>query len=131
MGDRLVNLIVDVNGNRIAASYQHWSASDWEQVFNLLIKNKEMRNPTKEYAYDLLKKSIDEYNNNPEMIVGLAVDWAGEGDRYFKNQKTREFRNKHPETHDAVDRNDGLITFDEDVIDDWLGWAEAVNEIQI
>lgn len=131
MGNRLVNVIVNEKGNRIAASYQHWSASDWEQVFNLLMKNKEMRNPSKEYAYDLLKKSIDEYNNNPEMIVGLSVAWKGDDSHEFKNQKTKEFKKKHPETHDAVDRSYGLITFDEDVIDDWLGWAEAVNEIQI
>lgn len=130
MGNRLVQ-IIRYNGKFLAASYEHWSASE-------AVKHEDALDDAI-LAYDLFK---DEESATPELAVKCLIesikkaqggspgldspDWFS-NDTKKHSYKQELFIKEHPEFPLYIDRNEGLITVDEEVADDWEGWAEDLN----
>lgn len=137
MGDRLVTVIRH-KGKFYAASYQHWSAEAAEEVEALvddeMLKCDFNNFPTQEKAFNVLKNALDKWNG--DNVAGLVVQansykWDGNNDRYITTPidcvEGKKYLKSHPDVVLATNRSEGLITLDEAVGDDYLGWAEAVN----
>lgn len=146
MGDRLVSRIT-YNGQFFAASYQHWAASDWQKLEDILddiiIKHgffDDNHVRTEEEAVQILFEMLTEYNNsvcdsNYKPKHGLSsadvtlVVWNGgkEPAETPYHSAEQETFNKNSSLPLCQDRSDGIITVDKNIADEWMNWAEAVN----
>ena len=146
MGDRLVSRIA-YNGQFFAASYQHWSAGDWERLEDILdetivehgfFDDDHVR--TKEEAVQILFEMLTQYNNsicdpNYKAKHGLVsadvifTTWKGDTpiDTPYHSDEQEAF-NKNSSLPICQDRTDGRITVDETIAKDWESWAEVVND---
>lgn len=136
MGNRLVQKI-SYKGEFLAASYNHWSANDWEFFENKLddaiiefdlFKDE---NATPLNAVKVLKTAVDRaIYNTDEIDNGCGLDWdVGyffDGEEYISN-KQKVFIALHPEIKLATDRSLGLITVDKKIADYWESFSEALN----
>lgn len=136
MGNRLVQKI-SYKGEFLAASYNHWSADDWEVFENKLddaIVEFDLfkdENATPLNAVKVLKTAVDRSIYNTEGIDnGCGLDWdVGyffDGEEYISN-KQKVFIALHPEIKLATDRSLGLITVDKKIADYWESFSEALN----
>lgn len=138
MGNRLVQKI-SYKGKFLAASYNHWSADDWEVFENKLddaIVEFDLfkdENATSLNAVKVLKTAVDRAIYNIDEIgsrngCGLEdwdVGYSFDGKEYISNDQ-KVFIALHPEikigTHIL-----GLITVDKKIADCWESIAEALN----
>ena len=136
MGNRLVQKI-SYKGKFLAASYNHWSASDWEVFENNLddaIVEFDLfkdENATPLNAVKVLKTAVDRSIYNTDGIVGCGLeDWDigyfFDGKKYISNDQ-KVFTTLHPEIEIGTDRTLGLITVDEKIADYWESISEALN----
>ena len=138
MGNRLVQKI-SYKGKFLAASYNHWSADDWEVFENKLddaiiefdlFKDE---NATSLNAVKVLKTAVDRAIYNTDEIdsrngCGLEDCDVGYffGKEYVSNEQ-KVFIALHPEIKLATDRSLGLITVDKKIADYWESFSEALN----
>lgn len=138
MGNRLVQKI-SYKGKFLAASYNHWSADDWEVFENKLddaIVEFDLfkdENATPLNAVKVLKTAVDRSIYNIDEIGsrnGCGLDWVAgyffDGKEYISN-KQKVFIALHPEIELATDRSLGLITVDKKIADYWESFCEALN----
>ena len=136
MGNRLVQKI-SYKGKFLAASYNHWSASDWEVFENNLddaIVEFDLfkdENATPLNAVKVLKTAVDRSIYNTDGIVGCSledwdIDYFFDGKKYVSNEQ-KVFIALHPEIEIGTDRTLGLITVDEKIADYWESISEALN----
>lgn len=138
MGNRLVQKI-SYKGKFLAASYNHWSADDWEVFENKLddaIVEFDLfkdENATPLNAVKVLKTAVDRSIYNIDEIGsrnGCGLDWVAgyffDGKEYISN-KQKVFIALHPEIELATDRSLGLITVDKKIADYWESFSEALN----
>lgn len=146
MGDRLVSRIA-YKGQFFAASYQHWAASDWARLEDILddtivehgfFDDDHVR--TKKEAVQILFEMLTKYNNSiwkvdHEPKHGLSsadvIFTSWEGDEIIDtpyHSDEQEVFNKNSSLPICQDRTDGIITVDEKIADDWEDWAEAIND---
>ena len=139
MGNRLVQKI-SYKGKFLAASYNHWSASDWEVFENNLddaiiefdlFKDE---NATPLNAVKVLKTAVDRAMHNSDDTYshggcGLE-DWNPgyffDGKEYVSNEQ-KVFTALHPEIEIGTDRTLGLITVDKKIADYWESFCETLN----
>ena len=139
MGNRLVQKI-SYKGKFLAASYNHWSADDWEVFENKLddaiiefdlFKDE---NATPLNAVKVLKTAVDRAIYNTDEIdtrngCGLEYWDAGyffDGKEYVSNEQ-KVFIALHPEIEIGTDCTLGLITVDKNIADYWESFSEALN----
>ena len=139
MGNRLVQKI-SYKGKFLAASYNHWSADDWEVFENILddaiiefdlFKDE---NATPLNAVKVLKTAVDRSIYNTDEInshngCGLEdwdIDYFFDGKKYISNDQ-KVFIALHPEIKLATDHTLGLITVDKKIADYWESFSEALN----
>ena len=139
MGNRLVQKI-SYKGKFLAASYNHWSADDWEVFENKLddaivefdlFKNE---NATPLNAVRVLKTAVDRAIYSTDEIdshngCGLEdwdVGYFFDGKEYVSNDQ-KVFIALHPEIEIGADRSLGLITVDKKIADYWESFCEALN----
>lgn len=139
MGNRLVQKI-SYKGKFLAASYNHWSADDWEVFENKLddaIVEFDLfkdENATPLNAVKVLKTAVDRSIYNTDEIdsrngCGLEdcdVSYFFDGKEYVSNEQ-KVFIALHPEIKLATDRSLGLITVDKKIADYWESFSEALN----
>lgn len=137
MGNRLVQKI-SYKGEFLAASYNHWSADDWDVFENKLddaIVEFDLfkdENATPLNAVKVLKTAVDRSIYNTEGIYngcGLEdwdVGYFFDGKEYVSNDQ-KVFIALHPEIKLAIDRSLGLITVDKKIADYWESFSEALN----
>lgn len=136
MGNRLVQKI-SYKGKFLAASYNHWSADDWEVFENILddaIVEFDLfkdENATPLNAVKVLKTAVDRSIYNTDGIVGCGledwdIDYFFDGKKYISNDQ-KVFIALHPEIKLATDHTLGLITVDEKIADYWESFSEALN----
>ena len=136
MGNRLVQKI-SYKGKFLAASYNHWSANDWEIFENILddaIVEFDLfkdENATTLNAVKVLKTAVDRSIYNTDGIVGCGledwdIDYFFDGKKYISNDQ-KVFTALHPEIEIGTDRTLGLITVDEKIADYWESISEALN----
>ena len=139
MGNRLVQKI-SYKGKFLAASYNHWSADDWEDFENILddtIVEFDLfkdENATPLNAVKVLKTAVDRSIYNTDEInshngCGLEdwdIDYFFDGKKYISNDQ-KVFIALHPEIKLATDRTLGLITVDKKIADYWESISEALN----
>ena len=139
MGNRLVQKI-SYKGKFLAASYNHWSADDWEVFENKLddaiiefdlFKDE---NATPLNAVKVLKTAVDRAIYNTDEIdtrngCGLEywdVGYFFDGKEYVSNEQ-KVFIALHPEIEIGTDCTLGLITVDKNIADYWESFSEALN----
>ena len=142
MGDRLVQRL-SYNGKFLAASYNHWAASDWEKFEEILddvcCKNGLFDDPgdnaTPENAVRCLFEAINKYWNNPKITCGFHEPlWQLQDKKDYKVWNTyyskpqEEIIAKMPDIPISHDHSDGFITVDKEIADGWMRWAEAFND---
>lgn len=138
MGNRLVQKI-SYKGKFLAASYNHWSADDWEVFENKLddaIVEFDLfkdENATPLNAVKVLKTAVDRSIYNTEGIdshSGCGLDWdVGyffDGKEHVSNEQ-KVFIALHPEIEIGTNRTLGLITVDKKIADYWESFSEALN----
>ena len=139
MGNRLVQKI-SYKGKFLAASYNHWSADDWEVFENKLddaIAEFDLfkdENATSLNAVKVLKTAVDRAIYNTDEIdshngCGLEdydVGYFFDGKEYVSNEQ-KVFIALHPEIKIATDRTLGLITVDKKIADYWESFCETLN----
>lgn len=139
MGNRLVQKI-SYKGKFLAASYNHWSADDWDVFENNLddaIVEFDLfkdENATPLNAVKVLKAAVDRSIYNTDEIdshngCGLEccdVGYSFDGKEYVSNDQ-KVFIALHPEIKLATDRSLGLITVDKKIADYWEFISEALN----
>ena len=139
MGNRLVQTISH-KGKFLAASYNHWSADDWEVFENKLddaIVEFDLfkdENATPLNAVKVLKTAVDRSIYNTDEIdshngCGLEnwdIGYVFNGKEYISNDQ-KVFIALHPEIKLATDRSLGLITVDKKIADYWESFSEALN----
>ena len=139
MGNRLVQKI-SYKGKFLAASYNHWSADDWEDFENILddtIVEFDLfkdENATTLNAVKVLKTAVDRSIYNTDEInshngCGLEdwdIDYFFDGKKYISNDQ-KVFIALHPEIKLATDRYLGLITVDKKIADYWESISEVLN----
>ena len=139
MGNRLVQKI-SYKGKFLAASYNHWSADDWEVFENNLddtIVEFDLfkdENATPLNAVKVLKTAVDRSIYNTDEIdshngCGLEnwdIGYVFNGKEYISNDQ-KVFIALHPEIKLATDRSLGLITVDKNIADYWESFCEALN----
>lgn len=139
MGNRLVQKI-SYKGKFLAASYNHWSADDWEVFENKLddaIVEFDLfkdENATPLNAVKVLKTAVDRAIYNTDEIdshngCGLEdwdVGYFFDGKEYVSNEQ-KVFIALHPEIEIGADRTLGLITVDKKIADYWESFSEALN----
>ena len=139
MGNRLVQKI-SYEGKFLAASYNHWSADDWEifenELDNAIIEfdlfNDE--NATSLNAVKVLKTAVDRAMHNSDDTYSHSgcglEDWNPgyffDGEEYISNEQ-KVFIALHPEIEIGTDRTLGLITVDKKIADYWEFFSEALN----
>ena len=139
MGNRLVQKI-SYKGKFLAASYNHWSADDWEVFENKLddaiiefdlFKDE---NATPLNAVKVLKTAVDRAIYNTDEIdtrngCGLEywdVGYFFDGKEYVSNEQ-KVFIALHPEIEIGTDCTLGLISVDKNIADYWESFSEALN----
>ena len=139
MGNRLVQKI-SYKGKFLAASYNHWSADDWDVFENKLddaiiefdlFKDE---NATPLNAVKVLKTAVDRAIYNTDEIdtrngCGLEywdVGYFFDGKEYVSNEQ-KVFIALHPEIEIGTDCTLGLITVDKNIADYWESFSEALN----
>ena len=147
MGDRLVSRI-SYKGQFFAASYQHWAASDWEKLEDILDETilehgffDDDHARTKEEAAQILFEMLTKYNNSicdpnykpkhglsPADVTFFVRNGGKEPVNTPYHSVEQEDFNKNSSLPLCQDRSDGIITVDETIADDWEDWAEAVND---
>ena len=146
MGNRLVSRIA-YKGQFFAASYQHWAASDWEKLEDILdetilehgfFDNDHAR--TKEEAAQILFEMLTKYNNSisegyePKHGLSSAdvTFFVRNGGKEPVNTPyhsvEQEDFNKNSSLPLCQDRSDGIITVDEKIANEWMYWAEVTND---
>ena len=136
MGNRLVQKI-SYKGKFLAASYNHWSANDWEIFENILddaIVEFDLfkdENATPLNAVKVLKTAVDRAMYDTDGIVGCGledwdIDYFFDGKKYVSNEQ-KVFIALHPEIEIGADRILGLITVDKKIADYWESISEALN----
>lgn len=139
MGNRLVQKI-SYKGKFLAASYNHWSADDWDVFENKLddaIVEFDLfkdENATPLNAVKVLKAAVDRSIYNTDEIdshnnCGLEdwdVGYFFDGKEYVSNEQ-KVFIALHPEIEIGTDRTLGLITVDKKIADYWESFSEALN----
>ena len=139
MGNRLVQKI-SYKGKFLAASYNHWSADDWEVFENNLddaIVEFDLfkdENATPLNAVKVLKTAVDRSIYNTDEIdshngCGLEnwdIGYVFNGKEYISNDQ-KVFTALHPEIEIGTDRSLGLITVDKNIADYWESFSEALN----
>lgn len=142
MGNRLVQKI-SYKGKFLAASYNHWSADDWDVFENKLddaIVEFDLfkdENATPLNAVKVLKTAVDRAIYDTDEIdeidsrngCGLEnwdVGYSFDGKEYVSNDQ-KVFIALHPEIKLATDRFLGLITVDKKIADYWESFSEALN----
>lgn len=139
MGNRLVQKI-SYKGKFLAASYNHWSADDWEVFENKLddaIVEFDLfkdENATPLNAVKVLKTAVGRSIYNIDEIgsrngCGLEdwdVGYFFDGKEYVSNDQ-KVFIALHPEIEIGTDRTLGLITVDKKIADYWESFSEALN----
>ena len=139
MGNRLVQKI-SYKGKFLAASYNHWSADDWEVFENKLddaIVEFDLfkdENATPLNAVKVLKTAVDRSIYNIDEIgsrngCGLEdwdVGYFFDGKEYVSNDQ-KVFIALHPEIEIGTNRTLGLITVDKKIADYWESFSEALN----
>lgn len=139
MGNRLVQKI-SYKGKFLAASYNHWSADDWEVFENNLddaIVEFDLfkdENATPLNAVKVLKTAVDRSIYNTDEIdshngCGLEnwdIGYVFNGKEYISNDQ-KVFIALHPEIKLATDRSLGLITVDKNIADYWESFCETLN----
>lgn len=139
MGNRLVQKI-SYKGKFLAASYNHWSADDWEifenELDNAIVEfdlfNDENATPLN--AVKVLKIAVDRSIYNIDEIdshngCGLEdwdVGYFFNGKEYVSNEQ-KVFTALHSEIEIGTDRTLGLITVDKKIADYWESISEALN----
>ena len=140
MGNRLVQKI-SYKGKFLAASYNHWSADDWEVFENKLddaIAEFDLfkdENATPLNAVKVLKTAVDRAIYNTDEIgshngCGLE-DWdVGYffDDKEYVSNEQKVFIALHPEIEIGADRTLGLITVDKKIADYWESFSESLND---
>ena len=139
MGDRLVQ-IIRYKGKFLAASYNHWSAEAADE-FEKCLDDAIARNglfdndakATPDNAVKCLIESISAAQGGLGAGGLIRADWSlqdkvdySEWNDYHSDVQA-DFIKRHPELPISSDSSDGNITVDEKIADDWLAWAEAVN----
>lgn len=138
MGDRLVQ-VIRYKGKFLAASYEHWSASEadiHQEKLDEIIAKYDLfndKNATSELAVKCLIESIKAVDSGSR--PGLTdpnwaeYTWDENGNKFIPHCSDiqEQFIKDHSEFPLFIDRNDGLITVDEVVAKDWEGWAEELN----
>ena len=132
MGDRLVQKI-SYKGKFLAASYNHWSANDWQRFEDVLddtIVEFDLfkdENATPLNAVKVLKTAVDRaMDTHCCGLEGWDHDYFFDGEEYISNEQ-KVFIALHPEIEIGTDRSLGLITVDERVADYWESISEALN----
>ena len=146
MGDRLVSRIA-YKGQFFAASYQHWAASDWEKLEDILdetivehgfFDDDHVR--TKEEAAQILFEMLTKYNNSigegyepkhglsPANVTFFVRNGGKEPVNTPYHSVEQEDFNKNSSLPLCQDRSDGIITVDEKIASEWLYWAEVTND---
>ena len=139
MGNRLVQKI-SYKGKFLAASYNHWSADEWEDFENILddaIVEFDLfkdENATTLNAVKVLKIAVDRamlntdetYSHNSCGLEDWDIDYFFDGKKYISNDQ-KVFIALHPEIKLATDRALGLITVDKKIADYWESISEALN----
>ena len=146
MGDRLVSKI-SYKGQFFAASYQHWAASDWEKLEDILdetILEHEFFDDdharTKEEAAQILFEMLTKYNNSisegyepkhglsPADVTFFVRNDGKEPVNTPYHSVEQEDFNKNSSLPLCQDRSDGIITVDEKIANEWMYWAEVIND---
>ena len=139
MGNRLVQKI-SYKGKFLAASYNHWSASDWQYFEDILddaiiefdlFKDE---NATPLNAVKVLKTAVDRamhntddtYSHNGCGLQDWNVSHFFDEEKYISNEQ-KVFITLHPEIEIGTDHSLGLITVDEKIADYWESISEALN----
>lgn len=142
MGDRLVQ-VIRYKGKFLAASYNHWSAGAADEFQEALdesiIKHglfDSDANATPDLAVQCLIESIEKVHGGLSDGGLIREDWSLQDKTDFRkwndyhSDVQAEFNKRHPEIHISTDTSDGSITVDEAIADDWVAWAEAVNNFE-
>ncbi len=146
MGDRLVSKI-SYKGQFFAASYQHWAASDWEKLEDILdetILEHEFFDDdharTKEEAAQILFEMLTKYNNSisegyepkhglsPADVTFFVRNDGKEPVNTPYHSVEQEDFNKNSSLPLCQDRSDGIITVDEKIANEWMKCAEVSND---
>ena len=139
MGNRLIQKI-SYKGKFLAASYNHWSADDWEVFENILddtIVEFDLfkdENATPLNAVKVLKIAVDRAMHNSDDtyshggcgLEDLDVGYFFDGKEYISNEQ-KVFIALHPEIEIGINRTLGLITVDKNIADYWESFSEALN----
>lgn len=147
MGDRLVSRIA-YKGQFFAASYQHWSGGDWVILEDILddtivehgfFDDDHVR--TKEEAAQILFEMLTKYNNSicskgyepkhglsPADVTFFVRNDDKEPVNTPYHSDEQEVFNKNSSLPICQDRTDGIITVDEKIANEWMNWAEAIND---
>lgn len=139
MGNRLVQKI-SYKGKFLAASYNHWSADDWEVFENKLddaIVEFDLfkdENATPLNAVKVLKTAVDRAiydtdeidSHNSCSLEYWDVGYFFDGKEYVSNEQ-KVFIALHPEIEIGTDCTLGLITVDKKIADYWESFSEALN----
>ena len=146
MGDRLVSRI-SYKGQFFAASYQHWAASDWEKLEDILDETilehgffDDDHARTKEEAAQILFEMLTKYNNSisegyepkhglsPADVTFFVRNGGKEPVNTPYHSVEQEDFNKNSSLPLCQDRSDGIITVDEKIANEWMYWAEVTND---
>ena len=147
MGDRLVSRLA-YKGQFFAASYQHWSGGDWVILEDILddtivehgfFDDDHVR--TKEEAAQILFEMLTKYNNSicskgyepkhglsPADVTFFVRNDDKEPVNTSYHSDEQEVFNKNSSLPICQDRTDGIITVDEKIANEWMNWAEAIND---
>lgn len=140
MGDRLVQKI-SYKGRFLAASYNHWSAGDWEhfeeELDNAIVEFDLFKdeNATPLNAVKVLIAAVDKaLNGTAERVPGgdycgledYSYNYVIDGKEYISNEQ-KAFTALHPEIELATDHTSGIITVDKKIADYWETFTEALN----
>lgn len=115
MGQRLIVNVVDENQEIIANSYYHWGAYTGAalEIVEEAIKN---------------FHTIKEDNSKIEAIKFLELTGAG-----FSNENLHKLKQYYPnkEFKVLVDRNAGILEFEEKGINENMDWAEGIVSVNL
>lgn len=119
MGQRLVVTILDDNGNRLANAYFHWSGFTYEAL--------EVTNRCVQVRRDLVKNE-DDLHYAVRILLAAYPD-AG----IYGNKSLEALKKLYPDEsyRQSTDRNAGLITVDEQGMNESQDWSEGDVVIHI
>lgn len=136
MGNRLVQ-VISFNDKFLAATYQHWSAEEADEMYDLTdYALHELKDTNDKLALiKIIKDVLDKHNGNTNSgFANGCLEWNKETKMYDKEYFSdidKAFMKEHPEFALSKDRNDGLFTLDERIGNSFEDWAEITNYIDI